>query len=115
MLLARAEDDAGGSLTTRRDGAGAGKHRAHLSRWRRLEMAIGSVLHTQRRQCRAGHHRYAHPTPIGGGITRSTCSACGTVSLDLREATQPAATHFFKSRDERKTFAILRRQLFHRR
>jgi len=78
-------------------------------------LAIGGVFDNQGRRCRAGHHRYAGPNPIGGGMVRSTCTACGTVSLDLREATRPAETQLFKRRDERETFAILRRQLFHRR
>ncbi|MGZ8753839.1 MAG: hypothetical protein ACXW15_01490 [Acidimicrobiia bacterium] len=97
------------------NGAQAGKHRAQLSRWRRLGLAIGGLFHSQRRQCLAGHHRYADPTPIGGGIIRSRCLACGTVSLDLREANEPANTQLFKRQDELRTFAILRRQTFHNR
>lgn len=78
-------------------------------------LSFGSVFHSQRRECRAGHHRYPKATPIGGGITRAMCADCGAVSLDLREITEPAETQLFKTQDERKTFAILRRQLFHHR
>ncbi len=95
--------------------APSGRHRAKQGLWRRLVLSIGSVFHSQRRQCRAGHHAYADATPIGGGITRAMCSACGAVSLDLREVTEPAENQLFKTQDERKTFAILRRQLFHHR
>jgi hypothetical protein len=70
---------------------------------------------SQHRQCRAGHHRYTDSTPIGGGISRTTCLACGTVSFDLREADQPIESKLFQQQNERQTFAIMRRELFHRR
>ena len=76
-------------------------------------LAVGSVFHSQRRQCRTGHHRFTKPTPIGGGILRHTCTACGAVSFDIREATEPAETQLFKRQGELETFAILRRETFH--
>jgi hypothetical protein len=91
-----------------------GRHRARRNPWHRLALAIGGMLKSQRRQCRAGYHRFADPTPIGGGITRSACVTCAAVSLDLRDAIAPVETRLFKNRDERKTFAVLRRQLFYR-
>ena len=102
-------------LTHSQNGAPSGRHRAKLGRWRRLVLTIGSVFHSQRRQCRAGHHRYAEAIPIGGGITRAMCRDCGAVSLDLRETAETGESRLFKTQDELKTFAILRRQLFHHR
>ena len=102
-------------MTHSQNGAPSGRHRAKLGRWRRLVLAIGSVFHSQRRQCRAGHHRYAEAIPIGGGITRAMCRDCGAVSLDLRETADTGESQLFKTQDELKTFAILRRQLFHHR
>jgi hypothetical protein len=108
-------EERGDKLTRMQSGAEPGKHRARLSRWRRLGLAIGGVFHSQRRQCLAGHHRYTDPSSIGGGIIRSRCLACGTISLDLREANEPAETQLFKRQDELRTFAILRRQTFYHR
>ena len=102
-------------LTHSQNGAPSGRHRAKLGRSRRLVLAIGSVFHSQRRQCRAGHHRYTEAIPIGGGITRAMCRDCGAVSLDLRETADTGESQLFKTQDELKTFAILRRQLFHHR
>ena len=89
-----------------------GRHRAHVGWWLRLQLAFGGLFHSQRRHCRAGHHHWAQPTPVGGGITRQACSACGEVSLDLREANEPINTQLFTRQSELKTFAILRRHTF---
>ena len=91
------------------NGSRGGKHRARVGPWRRLGLKIGGLFHTQQRQCRAGHHRYEVPTPIGGGILRYSCTACGSISLDLREANQPLAPKLFTRNDELRTFSILRR------
>jgi hypothetical protein len=91
------------------NGSPGGKHRAQVSRWRRLALFVGGVFHSQQRQCRAGHHRYADPTPIGGGILRYACAACGNISLDLREANSPVSPALFIRNDELRTFSILRR------
>lgn len=91
------------------------KHRAYPGRRRRLGLGLGNMFNSQRRQCRTGRHRYAQPTPVGGGILRHACSACGAVSLDLREATEPAVTQLFRRQGELRTFAILRRQIFNHR
>lgn len=81
-----------------------GKHRAPATRIRRL-LPIRSV--TARRECDNGFHQYADPTPIGGGILRSACAACGNVSLDLREANVPIDQRLFT---KRKAFAGMRRR-----
>jgi hypothetical protein len=99
-------------VALRSNGAEVGRHRAHVGWWLRLRLAIGGVFHSQQRHCRAGRHHYEDPTPIGGGILRQACSACGSVTLDLREATEPVATQLFTRQSELQTFSILRRQTF---
>lgn len=42
--------------------------------------------------CQDDRHRYGPPQPIGGGILRRLCLACGAVSIDLTEADEPAAS-----------------------
>ena len=59
----------------------AGKHRA--------QSFIDRMLRVDARSCRRGEHRYGPPTPIGGGIQRSTCTICGSVSIDVRDASVP--------------------------
>ena len=95
------------------NGGEGGRHRASSGRWRRIKFALGNFRHGPQLHCRSGHHEYQEPTPIGGGILRHACSRCGAVSLDLREAAEPAAPQLFKSNSTVKTFAILRRQTFH--
>gem|GEM_PF-6506364 len=45
-----------------------------------------------RAQCRENRHRYGSAAPIGAGITRRVCLACGAVSIDLTGAEPPAPT-----------------------
>ncbi|HJR91548.1 MAG TPA: hypothetical protein VJ938_03845 [Acidimicrobiia bacterium] len=59
---------------------------------------MGSERNTGRRRrrkaqadCRQGIHRFAAPQLIGGGMSRQTCSVCGAVSIDLRNADDPAS------------------------
>lgn len=85
-----------------------------MSRFRRATMAIVGVFQDHRDECRTERHHFTEPTPIGGGIVRLTCSRCGNVSLDLREATVPSHTQLFTRTDERQAFAILRRQILAR-
>lgn len=33
--------------------------------------------------CRKGDHRFGSPKRVGGGMTRQTCSVCGSVTIDL--------------------------------
>lgn len=94
------------------DSLQGGKHRAHVGAWFRLRLAFGGMFRSQQRKCRTGHHEFTESAPIGGGILRQTCSACRAVSLDLREASDPAALQLFTRRSELETFAILRRQTF---
>lgn len=66
-------------------------------------MSDPSILGRRERRtqpdCRAGRHRYGPPQPIGGGILRRLCPSCGTVSIDLTEADEPApATSLFRPR-----------------
>jgi hypothetical protein len=66
-----------------------GKHRARTF--------IDRLLRADERACRRGHHRYSAPTPIGGGIQRSACSVCGSVSIDLRDVpVPPRPTRLFR-------------------
>ncbi len=85
-----------------------GRHRAPVTGLRRLLLRAGDSLRNSRRQCRTGH-RYDEALPVGGGILRSSCTACGHVSLDLREAGVASGAQLFANGDGR-SFAILRRK-----
>lgn len=67
-----------------------GSGRRHRRRSRRKAVA----------DCREGRHTYGPPQDIGGGITRQTCSVCGTVTIDITEPEpEPAPGPFgFKKR-----------------
>jgi hypothetical protein len=81
---------------------------------RRLAQIAGWIFKSQQQLCRAGQHEFLDPAPVGGGILRSSCSSCGAVSLDLRDATEPVRSALFTGKGELQTFAILRRQMFRR-
>lgn len=66
------------------DGAGAGR------RERRKHLA----------DCRRDRHRYGVAKPVGGGIARRTCVACGAVSIDLTSTEDFAGLTLFHERVE---------------
>lgn len=59
-----------------------GRHRARTF--------LDTLFRVHERACRRGQHRYLKPQPIGGGIQRSSCSVCGSVSIDLRDLPEPS-------------------------
>jgi hypothetical protein len=54
-----------------------GRHRARTF--------LDSIMRVNQRACKRGHHRYGKPQRIGAGIQRTSCSFCGSVSIDLRD------------------------------
>jgi hypothetical protein len=48
--------------------------------------------------CREDRHRLGPAQAIGGGITRRLCTECGSVSIDLTAADDPAPGVLFRPR-----------------
>jgi len=51
-------------------------------------------------ECRENKHRYGSPTPVGAGIQRRVCLACGAVSIDLTGADDPVRPGLFGPRED---------------
>jgi len=49
-------------------------------------------------QCRQEHHRFGSAQPVGGGIVRRVCNACGSVSIDLSEIDDAHLPALFQER-----------------
>ena len=46
-----------------------------------------AVAALRRRFCRRGRHRYGPAQHVGAGILRQVCDNCGSVTIDLTDAT----------------------------
>lgn len=49
-------------------------------------------------ECRQEHHRFGSAQPVGGGIVRRICDACGSISIDLTEVDDAHLPALFQAR-----------------